>query len=431
MSLTKRILHLAVPMILSNLTIPLLGLVDTAVMGHLSHAYYLAAVGIGAMIFDLLYWSFGFLRMGTTGMASQAFGKADTVQMTLVLARHVIVALALGIAIIVLQIPIAKIAFHLVDASQTVTYYGLQYFHYRIWAAPAVLVNFVFMGWFIGLQKPRIPLLLSLVINVVAAVFDLVFVYGFGMTADGVALATAIAQYMGMILGCYCVYDYLHDKAWRWQQGVLLAKQHIKDLFNVNRDIFIRTISLLIVFAYITREGAQFGAIILAANVVLFNLQDSMAFALDGFANAAEALVGEAVGKKDQGLLNNVIRQTGWFSCWLAIAFALFYLLLGSPIIYLLTSIKHVQLAAHHYLIYMIVSPIISVWSFWLDGIYVGAMRTKAMRNSMLISALIFFVVFMLCYSLKNDGLWLAFLSFMAARAVTMGIWLRYKKIQL
>ncbi|MDF1760342.1 MAG: MATE family efflux transporter [Coxiellaceae bacterium] len=431
MQLNKRILHLAVPMIVSNLTVPLLGLVDTAVMGHLSFAYYLAAVGIGAMIFDLLYWSFGFLRMGTTGLASQAFGQADTVQMALVLARHVIVACVIGLLLVILQVPIAKVAFHLIDASAKITHYGLQYFHYRIWAAPAVLVNFVFMGWFIGIQKPRIPLLLSLVINVVAAILDIVFVYGFGMTVDGVALATVIAQYMGCALGCYCVYDYLHGKSWRWQSGVLFAKQHVVELFGVNRDIFIRTLSLLLVFAYFTREGAQFGAIILAANVILFNFQDAMAFALDGFANAAEALVGEAVGKKDAIMLQQAIRQTGWFSCWVALVFAAVYLFLGGPIIHLLTSISHVQLAAHQYLIYMIISPIISVWSFWLDGIYVGAMRTQVMRNCMVISTLIFFVVFWLLYSLQNHGLWLAFLSFMAARAITMGLWLRYKKIQI
>ncbi|MDF1761106.1 MAG: MATE family efflux transporter [Coxiellaceae bacterium] len=431
MSLNKRIPHLAIPMILSNLTIPLLGLVDTAVMGHLPHAYYLAAVGIGAMLFNMLYWVFGFLRMGTTGLTSQAFGQADTAQMTLVLARHVIIGFAFGILIVILQVPIAKLAFHLIDASPVVTQYSLQYFHYRIWAAPAVLVNMVFMGWFIGLQKPRIALLLSLVINVLAAVFDIVFVYGFGMTTDGVALATVIAQCMGFLLGIYCVYDCLHGKPWQWQRGILWSKQKVVELFGVNRDIFIRTLCILFVFAYFTREGAQFGAIILAANVILFNFQEAMAYALDGFANATEALVGEAVGKKDESLLQQSIRQAGWFSLWVAIAFVVFYLIFGKMFIHLLTNIEQVRVAAGHYLIYLIISPIISVWSYWLDGIFVGAMRAKDMRNSMLISMLVFFAVFWLLYSWQNHGLWIAFLCFMAVRSITMGLWLRYKAIQL
>ncbi len=427
MQLSKRILHLAIPMILSNLTIPLLGLVDTAVMGHLSEPYYLAAVGIGAMIFDLLYWSFGFLRMGTTGLTAQAFGQAKTSDMALVLTRHAMIGLLLGLLFVVLQVPIAKLAFYIIDASPRVTFYAKQYFHYRIWAAPAVMVNLVFIGWFVGLQKPRIPLLLSLVINVIAAVLDLVFVYQFGMTADGVALATVIAQYAGLLLGCYCVYGQLCGSPWRWQQGILFAKNEFKKLFSVNRDIFIRSLTILLLFAFFTREGAQFGAVILAANVVLFNFQDAMSYALDGFANAAEALVGEAMGKQDADLLKQAIAKTGWLSLWVALGFVGVYILFGKPLIHLLTSIANVQQTAYHYLIYLIISPIVSVWCYWLDGIFIGAMRAKAMRNTVLLSALLFAVVFWLTQSLQNHGLWLAFLVFMAARGILMAVWL-YKR---
>ncbi len=427
--MNKRVLQLAIPMILSNLTVPMVGLVDTAVMGHLSHSYYLAAVGIGAMLFDLFYWCFGFLRMGTTSLASQAFGRQDQDQMALVLLRHVAVAILIGLLLLLLQVPMMWAAFHIIHASPVVIHYAKWYFHLRIWAAPAAMVNIVILGWLIGVQKPRRALLITAIINAVSALLDLVLVYGFHMTVDGVALASVVAQYVGLLLGGWVVYGVLKPEAWRWQRGMLFAKEKMTQLFRMNRDIFIRTMSLLVVFVTFTRQGALFGATMLAANVVLMNLQDMMAFALDGFANAAEALVGEAVGKQDQVLMQKSMRDTAWFSLAVALVFAAVYALCGRWVIHALTGIDAVRHMAMRYLPYMIASPLVSVWSYWLDGIFVGASWVKSMRNSMLISALGFFVILLLLHPFGNHGLWWAFLSFMALRGLSMGacLW-KYKR---
>lgn len=425
--MNRRVLQIAIPMILSNLTIPMIGFVDTAVMGHLPHAYYLAAVGIGAMMFDLVYWCFGFLRMGTTGLASQAYGKQDDAQMALVLLRHLLVAVGIGFFLILLQVPFMRLAFHFIHASQIVSHYARLYFHVRIWGAPAALMNMTLLGWFIGVQKPKLALLVMVVTNVFAAVLDLVFVYGFGMTSGGVALSAVIAQYSGAAYGLYCCYRLLRRHVWHWPKGMLFAKEKVTELFVVNRDIFIRTMCLLVVFVTFTRQGAQFGQVVLAANVILMNLQDAMAFALDGFANAAEALVGEAVGKNDQEMMRGAIKDTAGLSLAVAAVFALVYGLLGHSLIHVLTSIDAVRDMAKRFLPYMIVSPLLSVWSFWCDGIFIGATWVKAMRNSMILSALSFFVVLWALSHFKNNGLWIAFLVFMAMRGVTMSLWLKHK----
>lgn len=420
----KRVLHLAVPMILSNLTIPLLGLVDTAVMGHLPHAYYLAAVGIGAMLFDLLYGVFGFLRMGTTGLTSQAFGKQNYSEAALVLARHTAVAALIGCVLILFQIPLAWLAFHMVDATPTVAHYAKLYYHYRIWGAPAALINVVLVGWFIGMHKPKWPLVIMMVINVFAALLDVWFVYGLGMTSDGVAMASVLAQYLGCFVGGYAVLSALRPHRWHWQKGALFARESMRELVGVNRDIFIRTLSLLAVFLFFTRQGAQYGAIVLAANVVLMNFQSAMAFALDGFANAAEALVGAAVGNGDRQQLRSAIAVTGWFCVAIAVVIAGIYFVLGPHFINALTAIKHVRHTALQYLPYLIASPLISVWSYWLDGIFVGATWVAVMRNTMLIAVMTFFAVLWLLLAWGNVGLWIAFLSFMAMRAIGMAWWL-------
>lgn len=420
----NRVLQLAIPMILSNLTIPLLGLVDTAVMGHLPYPHYLAATGIGAMLFDLFYWCFGFLRMATTGLASQSFGTNDYAQMTMILLRHVAVALLVGVGLIALQVPLMWASFHLIDASATVTHYAKLYYSYRIWGAPAALINMVLLGWFIGLQKPKYPLILMVTINLLAAILDVIFVYGFGMSTDGVALASVIAQYVGCVIGAFAIYTILKPHAWRWPRGALFAKESLHELFHVNRDIFIRTLGLLIVFLAFTRQGAQFGATVLAANVVLMNLQDTMAFALDGFANAAEALVGEAFGKCDKQLLFKAMHHTAWFSVSVAVMIAIIYAIFGGLIIDWLTAIKVVRETARDFLVFMIVSPLICVWGFWLDGIFVGATWVKPMRNTMLIAVGVFFVMLWLLSGLANTGLWIAFLSFMGLRAIGMAVWL-------
>jgi MATE family multidrug resistance protein len=427
----NKFLQLAVPMILANLTVPLTGVVDTIVMGHLGSPVYLGAVGIGVMLFDFLYWGFGFLRMGTTGLAAQAYGTGDYEKQQAILYRHLSIALLIGLVLILLQNPINLVVFDLIKASPDLTQYASRYFKFRIWGAPAVLTNYVFIGWFIGTHKPKIALLITAVINIIAAALDYYFVYHLEMKTTGVALAGVIAQYAGFGISIFICRRLLEKTTIKFFITSLLDREKMIDLFHLNKDIFLRTLCLILVYAIFTRQGTQLGQIILTANVVLMNFQNIMAYALDGFANAAEALVGNAMGLKRKDELCKVIRITRQWSLAIAVLFSIIYTLFGHQIITLLTSISEVQLVATRYLIYIILLPLVSVWSFWLDGIFVGATRSREMRNTMVISLFTFIVVYIVLSTTGNDGLWIALLCFMAMRAISMGYLLYRRPILL
>lgn len=408
-------------MILSNMTVPLLGLVNTAVMGHLDKAYYIGAVGVGAMIFDFLYWGFGFLRMGTTGLVAQSFGRRNFKELRTILGQGFILALLISFFLIVLQEPIEHIAFKLVHADPTVTHYAKEYFAYRIWAAPATLCTYVIVGWFIGIHKTKVPLLIMLVTNLLGIILDIVLVFGFHMTANGVALATVIAVYVGCFIGLLCVWQTLRKHKARWHWHALLSKRKLIKLINLNKNIFLRTLFLIFAFSFFTRESAQYGAIVLAANVVLMNFQNVMAFALDGFANAAEAMIGRAVALKDKFEFLQALTSTGAWSIGIAVFFVLLYLLAGHWFVYSLTSITEVRLVAEHYRFWVVILPLLSVWGFWFDGVFIGATLSKQMRNAMGLALAAFLIVYFASHKvLGNDGLWLSFCMFMLARGVFM-----------
>lgn len=425
----SRVWRLAGPMILSNLSVPLLGLVDTAVMGHLSDAYYLGAVAVGALIFSFVFWGFGFLRMGTTGLTAQAHGREDYDELRAVLARAVVLALGLAALVLVLQGPIVWLAFTLIDASAEVERYGAEYFSIRIWSAPAVLINYAMIGWFLGMQRAQGPLVLLLVINVTNILLDLWFVPGLGMTADGVALASVIAEYLGVVVGLYLVHRYLKPYPGSWRGIQLWHWPRLREMLVLNQNIFIRTLCLIFSFGFFTAQGAKHGDVVLAANALLMNFQTFMAYGLDGFAHAAEALVGRAVGQKRRDEWRSAVYTTGVWSLWVAAAFCLIYWLAGEQIIAMLTNIEEVRLLAQEYLIWLILAPLISVWSYWFDGIFIGATRSREMRNTMLVSTLVFFLpAWYLLQPWGNHGLWAALMVFMAARGITM--YLSYRRFQ-
>ena len=422
-ALNRRVWQLTVPIMFANLSVPLLGAVDTAVMGHLPEAFYLGAVAVGATIVHFIFWGFGFLRMGTAGLAAQAYGARNGLEIRAVLARAGLLGVVLGAALLLLQWPIAQIGLILFEASDQVENLAETYFFIRIWSAPAVLVNYAIVGWFIGVQNTRAVMILQVFMNGLNIILDLWFVLGLEWDVAGVAAATVIAEFTALALGVLMVRRELRRIPGSWQGMNLRDADKIRQLVAVNRDIFIRTACLMFAFAFFTARGAKLGDNTLAANAVLIQFQQFLSFGLDGFAHAAEALVGGAVGAKDRRTLRLAVKICGLWAAVIAAAYTLVYAAAGPVIIGWLTDLEAVRALSGEFLIWVIISPIVSVWSFTLDGVFIGATRTAEMRNGMIISLAIYLAaVFSLQPVLGNHGLWLAFTIFMAARAVTLAI---------
>jgi MATE family, multidrug efflux pump len=419
----RRVWRLAFPVVLSNLSVPLLGAVDTAVMGHLPDPAYIGGVAIGALVFSYIYWGFGFLRMGTTGLVAQANGAKDAGEMRAIFLRGLLVAGSIGTLVIVLQAPIAALALGLVDASPQVEDLGRRYYDIRVWSAPAALIQYVVIGWLFGVQRMTSALALTVVANALNIVLDLWFVLGLGWGIEGVALATLIAEWSAALLGLALVGRRIARSpagAARVFDGARLLR-----MVRVNGDIFVRTLCLVTAFAWFTAQGARMGDVQLAANAILLNFQTFMAYGLDGFAHAAEALVGSAIGARDRDAFRAaVVTSTKWAAI-IAGGFTLVYLGAGGALIRTLTGIETVRASAAAFLPWAIAAPIVSVWSFQLDGIFIGATRTAEMRNGMIVALAGFLALTAVLVPLwGNHGLWLAFLLFMALRALTLAVFL-------
>jgi MATE family multidrug resistance protein len=420
----RNVVALAAPMIVSNVTVPLLGFVDTAVMGHLDAPRYLGAVAVGATIFSVLFMGLNFLRMGTTGLAAQARGAGAADEMRTVLAQALLIALAFAAVLLVLQRPVGRLAMWLIAPEPAVVEPAWTYFSVRIWAAPAALCNFALVGWFIGMQNTRAPLYLMLATNLTNIVLSIALVVGLGYRTGGVALASVCAEFGGLGLGVWLVRRELAGIGGRLRLGHVLAPHRLRRIFAVNGNLLLRTLSLMFVFSFITAQGARQGTGILAANAILIQFQYFMAYALDGFAHAAEALVGRALGERNRTGFRTAVRLSLIWSAAVAILFTLVYLAAGESIIAVLTSQPELRTLAAGFLPWIVVSPLISFWSFLFDGVFVGATWAREMRATMMFSA---FVVFVPCFyltqlfELGNHGLWLAFVIFMLSRAVSMG----------
>ena len=415
--------RIAAPMILSNISVPLLGMVDTGVTGHLDNSAYLGAVAIGATIFTFIYMGMNFLRMGTTGIAAQSFGANDNDGLRASLGQALIVGLCIALCLIALQRYIGDMALALLGGDPETKGYAAEYFFIRIWSAPGTLANYALIGWFIGLQNARVPLYIFLTINVTNIVLDLLFVVGLGMTVDGVALASVIAEYSGFLVGAAFAIAALKKRAGHWPLHRLTNIAAYRAFFAVNANLFIRTMALMFTLSFVTAQSARLGGQILAANAVLLQFQNLTSFGLDGIAHAAEALVGKAIGEKRRDVLVHSVQLTLKWSVIFATGFTVVYFAAGPLIISILTDLPEIRDTAIRYLPWMIASPIVSVWCFLYDGVYVGATRARDMRNIMVTSTLLVFLpawYFLQPYG--NDGLWLAFLLFMASRGIGMHI---------
>lgn len=424
-----KVWRLAGPIILSNLSIPLLGLTDTAVVGRLPGPEYIGAVAVGALIFGILYFGLNFLRMGTTGFVAQAFGAGNVDEVLASLGRAVLLASLLGLGLIILQNPINWAAFNLIQPEQNVTTLATNYFHIRIWGAPAALINFAIVGYFIGIQNTRAALATQVFMNGLNILLDIWFVLGLGWGVDGVAAATLIAEITTIFLGLWLVQKNarLMNSQWRWELVRDLEK--IKRMMAVNRDIFIRSICLHIAFVIFTTIGARTGTDILAANALLFQFQHLMSYALDGFAHAAESLAGAAYGAGHKKTFRAAVKASSFWALVFSGAFSLAFWAGGTVLIDFLTTVQSVRDQAYVFLIWAILSPLVSVWSFQLDGIFIGTTHSAEMRNGMIIALLAFILTTVAMVPLYgNHGLWMAFMFFMIVRAIALAFY--YPRIE-
>ncbi|KFG92302.1 multidrug transporter MatE [Burkholderia paludis] len=417
----RRVLALAFPIVLANLTQPILGAVDTAVAGHLDGAQYLGGVALGGLFFSFVFWGFGFLRMGTTGLVAQAHGAGDTAGIRLNLLRALIVAFALGAAVLALQAPLLSFALSALGGSDAVRATAHAYSHARIWSAPFALANYVVLGYLLGVQRVRLALAAQVFINAVNIGAVLLYVYGFGWGIAGIGAATATADASGFALGAWMLWRLRTRGLAPVAVRALADRVALKRLIVLNRDIFLRTLCLLGAYGWFAHLGAQQGDATLAANALLLNFQTFMAYGLDGFAHAAEALVGAAAGARDRNAFRQAVRVTLLWSALGALLFALVYWAAGGWIVARLTDQAEIREVALRYLPWAALSPIVSVWGFLLDGVFIGATQTQSLMRAMVVSFAIFVVATLAAVgTFGNHGLWFALLLFMAARGATL-----------
>ena len=417
----RRVLAIALPIVLSNATIPLMGLVDTYAVGQLGAAAPIGGVAIGAIILSAVYWIFGFLRMGTTGMVAQAAGRGDIPERDAHLSRALLIAAVAGVALIALQLPITKLAFWIAKGSDEVETLGQTYIGIRIWGAPFAIAVYALTGWLIALERTRGVLVLQLTMNGLNIVLSLWFVLGLNMGVGGVALATVIAEVSGAIVGVVLCRDVFRAPHWR-DRARVGDMAMLKPMIAVNTDIMIRSVLLQVCFMSVTFRAAGLSDVTLAANQILLQFLNLTAYALDGFAFAAEALVGAAFGAGNRDALRRAARLTSLWGIGAVCLMSAVFLFAGNAVIAEMTTALNVQAVAREYLPWMVLAPVVGLPCFMLDGIFIGATRTRDMRNMMLLSTAGYFAaMWALVPIFGNHGLWAALMLFFVLRGVTLG----------
>ncbi len=420
-ALHQKIWRMAWPPMISNITTPLLGLVDTAVVGHLGTATHLGAVAIGASIFSFLFWAFGFLRMGSTGLTAQALGQGDERRVRELLLQSILMGVFIGLMLILFRHPIIDLAITLMAPSADVEPWARLYCEARIFSAPAVLAGYALMGWFFGVQYSKGPLWMLLIINLANMVLDYIAVYGLGMASDGVAWATVFAHYIGVTVAGVIAWHKLKGFSGHVPLKALAKWREYMALIRVNRYLFVRTILLLLVMLFFTAQGARQGDSVLAANAVLLTFLMIISNGLDGFAFSVEALCGEYYGRKDKVSFQKVLRLSTYWALLAALILVVIFWVFGNGIIGLLTSVQSVRDDAALYLPWLIIFPLLGIWSFMLDGVFVGTTSVKQMQNTMIVCVIgVFFPSWYLTQGLGNHGLWLSQALLFVARGLTL-----------
>ena len=421
----RKILHIALPSIVSNITVPLLGLTDTAIAGHMGAPAYIGAISVGGMIFNMVYWLFGFLRMGTGGLTSQAYGAGRTDECARVLLRALGVALSCGLLFVVLQRPLGDLAFRLLDATDEVKRTARTYYDVLVWGAPAVLGLYSFTGWFLGMQNARIPMYIAVAQNVVNIAASVAFVFGAGWKVEGVAAGTLIAQYAGLAMAALWWLRRYRPSTPRIGWRDVAERGALGRFFAVNRDIFLRTLCLVAVTTGFTSAGAAGGDLVLAANALLMQFFVIFSYVMDGFAYAGEALGGRYAGAGDRRNFRLMAgRLLGWCSA-LALAFTVLYACGGGLLVGLLTDDASVVGEAGRYLPYVVALPLLSFGAFLLDGLFIGTTSTREMLVGMGAAAVCFFAAFAALRDVwGNHALWTAFLLYLFMRGAVQALFL-------
>ncbi|MGG3122241.1 MATE family efflux transporter [Priestia megaterium] len=411
-------LTLAIPLTISTMTTPLLGAVDTAVVGQLSAPAYIAGVAVGTLIFNTLYWVFGFLRVSTSAFAAQANGASDPDQGVLALSRPFLLALIVGMLFILLQWPIEHAALLVISPDADVSRFAVEYFRIRIWGAPFILMNYVILGWLMGMAKIKESLCLQILTNVLNMLLAILFVHVFSFDVQGVATATLIAEVTAFILGLFII---LKVSPFKWKMPsiqALIDTNSTKRMFNVNKDLFIRTICLLVVINMFTAKGASFGTEFLAANAVLFQIHYIMAYFFDGFANASSILVGKAVGSNDKELFKKTLTLSRQWSIITAVIIASLYALFQKQVVGLFTNLPDVIELSLTYGIWLIIYPFVACFGLVLYGVFTGATEIAPVRNSMIYAMVVYIIIQITATPIwHNHGLWLAFIIYTIGRS--------------
>ena len=415
----RRILQIAIPSIISNITVPLLGLIDVTIVGHLGSPAYIGAIAVGGMLFNIIYWIFGFLRMGTSGMTSQAYGQHDLNEITRLLVRSVGVGSVIAFCLLILQYPILRLAFAFIQTTLEVEQLATTYFYICIWGAPAILGLYGFAGWFIGMQNSRFPMYIAITQNIVNIAVSLCLVYLLDMKVAGLATGTLIAQYAGFIMAILLYIRYYSKLRKRIIWKEIVQKQAMYRFFQVNRDIFFRTLCLVIVTMFFTSAGAAQGEVILAVNTLLMQLFTLFSYIMDGFAYAGEALSGRYIGARNQTGLHSTVRHLFYWGFGLSMVFTILYSVGGKEFLELLTNDVSVIKAADSYFYWALAIPLAGFSAFLWDGVFIGATATRQMLYSMLVASASFFGVYYAFHSLLgNHALWLAFLVYLSLRGI-------------
>lgn len=417
--MNRQIIRLAIPNIISNITIPLLGMVDLAIVGRLGNDFLLGGIAIGGAIFNFIYWNFGFLRMGTSGFTSQALGRGDFGECGHTLSRALAVALLIATVMLSLQMPIVNLAQSVMGGDSQAMVWARQYFLIRIWAAPATLALYVTTGWLIGMQNAKTPMWVAILINIVNVTLSWAFAMPLGMGIKGVALGTVIAQWSGLVVSLYFIWR-LYPQIRHYKVSLsIFEMSRMRAFFKVNGNIFIRTTCLVWVFTFITWASTRMGNDILSANTLLLQLFTLFSYMMDGFAYAIEALSGKYFGAGDRSLLGRAVRVTLLWGLGLSLFFTAIYATFGHAILSIFTSSEQILAVADNFLIWGAAIPLIGFGAFLLDGVMVGISASSIMRNAMLISTMIFFgLYFLLNQHLGNDAIWISFLAFLLSRGV-------------
>ncbi len=425
--MNRSILRLSIPNIISNITVPLLGMADLAILGHLgaSSGDYIGAIALGGMIFNFIYAIFSFLRMGTTGFTAQAYGAGNKAESANILARSLLVALAGSLLLILFQVPIDWFTFTIVDSSEHVKSLASEYFMIRIWAAPAALSMYALNGWFLGMQNARIPMVLAILINLLNVGANYFFVYRLGMTSDGVAWGTVLAQYTGLLAALLMLLLFYRKSFVNLRISAIIQLKALKRFFKVNADIMARTILLILAFSIFTVKSAGMGDDVLAVNTLLLQFLFLFSYFIDGFAYAAESLAGSFFGAGDKALLKKFTRYIFLWGISISLPFSLAYLAAGKYVLFILTDDPGIIAMAVPYLPWLALIPLVSFTAFIWDGIFTGCTATAAMRNTMIAATLFIFIPFSYLFTAAwdNHGLWLAMILFLLARSAFMSLY--------